>query len=164
MRLTTLCYIQRNGCYLMLNRNKKAADENAGKWIGVGGHLEADECPEECIAREVREETGLTLTQARLRGIITFILPDWGNEMSFLYTGEAKGALTSDCPEGQLAWIPLDKIASLPLWEGDRVFLPLLQTRTDCFSLKLTYAPGGALTGVMLDGEDITKDMLGENE
>ena len=164
MRLTTLCYIERDGQWLMMNRVKKRVDENAGKWIGVGGHLEAGECPEECIAREVREETGLRLKNARLRGIITFILPDWGDEMTFLYTGEAEGEPLPECPEGILRWVPMEEVGSLPLWEGDRVFLPLLRTRSDCFSLKLTYAPGGALTGCMLDGRDITKETLGETK
>lgn len=163
MRLTTLCYIERDGQWLMMNRVKKQNDENAGKWIGVGGHLEDGESPEECIAREVREETGLTLKNARLRGIITFILPDWGDELTFLYTGEAEGEAALDCPEGMLRWIPIEKVSSLPLWEGDRVFLPLLRTREDCFSLKLIYAPGGSLTGCLLDGRDITKDALGDH-
>lgn len=153
MRLTTLCYIERDGRWLMMNRVKKKTDENAGKWIGVGGHLEENESPEECIAREVREETGLTLKNARLRGIITFILPDWGNEMTFLYTGEAEGDLRPDCPEGVLEWIPVENVESLSLWEGDRIFLPLLRTRRDCFSLKLTYAPGGKLVSFCLDGK-----------
>ena len=83
MRLTTLCYIEREGCYLMLHRIRKDQDENAGKWIGIGGHLEEDESPEECIRREAREETGLELSDLRLRGILTFILPDWGNWNGF---------------------------------------------------------------------------------
>lgn len=162
MRLTTLCYIERDGCYLMLHRVKKREDENAGKWIGVGGHVEQDESPEECISREVREETGMALTRFRLRGVITFILPDWGNELTFLYTGEAEGVAAAECPEGVLRWVPFEEIPKLPLWEGDRVFLPLLRSRTDCFALKLIYAPGGALTGCVLDGHDITKETLGE--
>ena len=163
MKLTTLCYIQRGNSYLMLHRVKKDHDENAGKWIGVGGHLEMNESPEECVAREVREETGLTLLNARLRGIITFILPDWGNELSFLYTGEAEGDLISDCAEGELAWVPVEQIPSLDLWAGDRVFLPLLQTRKEPFSLKLTYAPGDRLVACALDGVDITPQILGES-
>ena len=162
MRLTTLCYIERDGCWLMMNRVKKARDENAGKWIGVGGHLEAGESPDECIVREVREETGLTLLNFRLRGIITFILPDWGDELTFLYTGEAQGEAAEDCPEGILRWVPIDETPRLPLWAGDRVFLPLLRERDGVFSLKLIYAPGGALTGCILDGRDITKEELGE--
>ena len=150
MRLTTLCYIEHNGCYLMLNRNKKANDENAGKWIGVGGHMEENESPEECALREIKEETGLTVKDLRLRGILTFILPDWGNELTFLYTARADTEEVTPCAEGTLAWIPLEKISDLPLWEGDRVFLPLLQSRQDCFSLKLIYAPGGALVDAQL--------------
>ena len=150
MRLTTLCYIERGGCYLMMNRNKKANDENEGKWIGVGGHLEENEAPEECMLREIKEETGLTVTDLRLRGIITFILPDWGNELTFLYTAKTETEETLPCSEGTLAWIPISKIPELPLWEGDCIFLPLLQSRQDCFSLKLTYAPGGALAGYSL--------------
>ena len=86
MRLTTLCYVEHNGCYLMLHRIKKDQDENAGKWIGVGGHMEAGESPEECVRREVWEETGLSLSNLQLRGILTFILPAWGNELTFLFT------------------------------------------------------------------------------
>lgn len=147
MRLTTLCYIERDECYLMMNRNKKSNDENEGKWIGVGGHLEENESPEECVLREIKEETGLEVTDLRLRGIITFILPDWGNELTFLYTAKTDTAEAAPCSEGTLAWIPISKIPALSLWEGDRIFLPLLQSRQDCFSLKLIYSPGGALTG-----------------
>ena len=161
MRLTTLCYLERNGCWLMLNRNKKQVDENAGKWIGVGGHIEDGESPDECIVREVREETGLTVKGLRLRGIITFILPDWGDEMTFLYTGEADGDVNPDCSEGTLRWVPYDEVLELPLWEGDRVFLPLLRKETECFSLKLVYLPGGRLDGCILNGKDITKEILG---
>ena len=147
MRLTTLCYIERDECYLMMNRNKKSNDENEGKWIGVGGHLEENESPEECVLREIKEETGLEVTDLRLRGIITFILPDWGNELTFLYTAKTDTAEAAPCSEGTLAWIPISKIPALSLWEGDRIFLPLLQSRQDCFSLKLIYSSGGALTG-----------------
>ena len=155
MRITNLCYIQRGNSYLMLNRNKKALDENAGKWIGVGGHVEENESPDECIVREVLEETGLHLSSFRLRGVITFILPDWGNELTFLYTGSAEGEVNPNCAEGALQWVPVDRVPALPLWEGDRVFLPLLQTRQDCFSLKLVYASGGALLRGILDGRDV---------
>ena len=154
MRLTTLCYIERAGCFLMLHRTKKQQDENAGKWIGVGGHVEENESPDECVLREIREETGLTPYDLRLRGLITFILPDWGNELTFLYTARTEEARVPDCPEGVLQWIPVEQIPDLPLWEGDRVFLPLLRTRRDCFSLKLIYAPGGRLTGYALDGAE----------
>ena len=155
MRLTTLCYIERAGQWLMLHRVKKAEDENAGKWIGIGGHLEPGEAPEEGIRREIGEETGLAVTELRLRGILTFILPDWGDELTFLYTARTAEETLPDCQEGILRWVPIEEVPALPLWEGDRVFLPLLRTRRDCFSLKLVYAPGGALTGCMLDGEPL---------
>ena len=163
MKLTTLCYLERDGCYLMLHRTKKQQDENAGKWIGVGGHLEDNESPDECIAREVREETGLTLINPRLRGVITFILPKWGNELTFLYTGQAEGNMNPACDEGVLQWVPVEQVRSLPLWAGDRVFLPLLQTRNDCFELKLVYSIHDELSAVFLNGHDITKESLGEN-
>ena len=145
MRLTTLCYAENDGRWLMMHRTKKAADENAGKWIGLGGHMQEDESPEECVRREVREEAGLELEGLRLRGILTFILPDWGNELTFLYTARAEDRELPDCDEGELRWIRIEEAEKLPLWEGDRIFLPLLRTREDCFSLKLVYAPGGAL-------------------
>ena len=152
MRLTTLCYAENNGRWLLMHRVKKSGDENAGKWIGLGGHLQEDETPEECVRREVREEAGLELADLRLRGILTFILPDWGNELTFLYTAETRESALPECPEGILKWVPVDQVDSLPLWEGDRVFLPLLRTRQDCFSLKLIFRPGGELAGYVLDG------------
>lgn len=145
MRLTTLCYAENDGRWLMMHRTKKEADENAGKWIGLGGHMQEDESPEECVRREVREEAGLELEGLRLRGILTFILPDWGNELTFLYTARAEDRELPDCDEGELRWIRIEEAEKLPLWEGDRIFLPLLRTREDCFSLKLVYAPGGDL-------------------
>ena len=151
MRLTTLCYVERDGCWLMMHRVKKDADENAGKWIGIGGHLEADESPEECIRREALEETGLRLKELRLRGIITFILPAWGNELTFLYTARADGTVLSECGEGVLRWVPVPEVSGLPLWEGDKVFLPLLRTRQDVFSLKLVYDAAGNLLSHTLE-------------
>lgn len=152
MRLTTLCYIRRGERILLMHRTKKKQDENAGKWIGIGGHMNEDESPEDCVLREIAEETALPVTDLRLRGIITFILPDWGNELTFLYTARTDRETLPDCPEGELRWIPEDRVTGLPLWEGDRVFLPLLREREDCFSLKLDYLPGGALRGWRLDG------------
>ena len=152
MRLTTLCYIEKDGCYLMLHRIKKAQDENQGKWIGIGGHLEENESPEECVLREAKEETGLSLTGLRLRGIITFILPDWGNELTFLYTAKTLESALPECTEGVLKWVPVEQVDSLPLWEGDKVFLPMLRSRQDCFSLKLIYRAGGDLESYVLDG------------
>ena len=154
MRLTTLCYVERNGCWLMMHRTKKGQDENAGKWIGLGGHLEAGESPAECVRREIMEEAGIRVSDLRLRGIITFILPDWGDELTFLYTARTDTEALPECAEGELKWVPFGDVPSLPLWEGDRVFLPLLRTREDCFSLKLVYAPGGRLIESILEPPD----------
>ena len=139
----------------MIQEVKKDADENAGKWIGLGGHLEENESPEECVLREIREEAGLEVTDLRLRGIITFILPDWGNELTFLYTARTETEALPECAEGELKWIPLEDVLSLSLWEGDRVFIPLLLTREDCFSVKLEYAPGGELLRAVVDGKEL---------
>ena len=147
MRLTTLCYIEKEGSYLMMHRIRKKQDENAGKWIGIGGHMKEDETPEECVRREIQEETGLSVKDLKLRGILTFILPAWGNELSFLYTASTEEEVTKECPEGILKWIPIDQIDDLPLWEGDRIFLPLLREKEECFSLKLIYDKEGQLPG-----------------
>ena len=145
MRMTTLCYIEKDGSYLMMHRTKKEQDENAGKWIGIGGHMKEDETPEECVRREIIEETGLTVDNLKLRGILTFILPAWGNELTFLYTASTKEEVSRECLEGVLKWIPVDEVMDLPLWEGDRAFLPLLKEEKDCFSMKLVYDEEGHL-------------------
>lgn len=139
MRLTTLCYVEYNGCYLMMHRVKKQLDENENKWIGIGGHLEENESPDECVRREALEETGLVLKDLQLRGILTFILPKWGNELTFLYTASVDSPRFEESNEGVLKWIPIGQIQDLNLWPGDRAFLPLLRTRQDCFSMKLIY-------------------------
>ena len=145
MRLTTLCYIEKDGCYLLMHRIRKQQDENAGKWIGIGGHMKEEESPEECVRREILEETGLTVEDLKLRGILTFILPAWGNELTFLYTASTKEEVSRECSEGVLEWIPIDEVMDLPLWEGDRVFLPLLKEEKDFFSMKLIYDEEGHL-------------------
>ncbi len=151
MKLTTLCYIEKDGCYLMLHRTKKKCDVNHGKWIGVGGKFEPDEMPEECLLREVKEETGLTLRSYRLRGILTFIADGWESEYIHLYTAsDFEGKLTP-CNEGALKWIPKDRLETLPLWEGDKIFLRLLRENADFFSLKLRYE-GDALVESRLIG------------
>ena len=155
MRNTTLCYLEQNGKMLMLFRNKKAADENHGKWIGVGGKFEEGETPEECAIREVYEETGLKVGSLRLRGIITFVMQPLSTEYMFLYTsGDFSGQLSDpdDCPEGVLRWIEKDRLDELPMWEGDRIFLRLLQQDHPFFSLKLCYNPDGSLSQAVLDG------------
>ena len=151
MRLTTLCYIEKDGRWLMMHRVKKDQDENAGKWIGIGGHLEENESPEECIRRECREEAGMELQDLRLRGIITFILPAWGNELTFLYTARTDREDLPACEEGILKWVPIPEVLRLPLWEGDKVFLPLLYEKADLFSLKLIYDLSGNLVSYHLE-------------
>ena len=138
--LTTLCYIERDGQYLMMHRVKKENDINKDKWIGVGGHFEKDESPEECLLREVREETGLTLTSYRFRGLITFISDRWDTEYMCLYTADGfEGELVAGCDEGTLEWVDKSRLKDLNLWKGDYIFLDLLEKRQDFFSLKLRY-------------------------
>lgn len=153
--LTTLCYLEQNGCYLMLHRTKKEKDINKDKWIGIGGHLEEGESPEECLVREMREETGVTPVSPKLRGIITFVSDRYGTEYMFLYSAKAyQGELSSDCPEGDLQWVEKDRISSLPLWEGDKIFLRLMSENHPFFSLKLSYQ-GDNLVYAALDGEEL---------
>lgn len=153
--LTTLCYLEQNGCYLMLHRTKKEKDINKDKWIGIGGHLEEGESPEECLVREMREETGVTPVSPKLRGIITFVSDRYGTEYMFLYSAEAyQGELSSDCPEGDLQWVEKDRISSLPLWEGDKIFLRLMSENHPFFSLKLSYQEDN-LVYAALDGEEL---------
>lgn len=154
MKNTTLCYLEQNGCYLMLHRVKKQQDENAGKWIGVGGKFEEGESPDDCVRREVREETGLSLDAVRFRGIVTFVSDTWGTEYMHLFTSDRFSGTLHPCDEGELAWVPVDRVTELSLWEGDRVFLDLLARDTPFFSLKLVYR-GDALCEAILDGNKI---------
>ncbi len=140
MTLTTLCYIEQNNCFLMLYRNRKKVDENAGKWIGVGGKFLEGESPEDCLLREVKEETGLTLLSYRFRGIVTFVSDEWGTEQMFLYTADRFEGTLTECDEGELKWIPIPDIPDLSLWEGDRIFLKKLTESDEVFFLKLTYS------------------------
>lgn len=139
MKLTTLCYIEHDDQYLMLHRVKKENDENHDKWIGVGGKFEEGESPEDCLLREVKEETGLTLREYCLRGIITFVSNEWGTEYMYLYTATKYEGTLIECDEGELVWVPKDKLSELKLWEGDRIFLRLLDEEKRFFSLKLHY-------------------------
>lgn len=139
MFLTTLCYIEKDDCYLMLHRVKKENDLNHDKWIGVGGKFEAEEMPEECMLREVKEETGLTLTSYRARGVITFISNEWGTEYMHLFTADQFTGEITDCDEGELVWVSKKEIKELKLWEGDKIFLRLLDECEEYFSLKLVY-------------------------
>ena len=119
---STLCYLEKDGCYLMLHRVKKENDLNHDKWIGVGGKFEGEETPDECVCRETLEETGRTLTSYRLRGIITFISDRWEGEYMYLYTADGFTGEMISCDEGDLEWVPKDQVLSLPIWEGDRMF------------------------------------------
>ncbi len=138
--MTTLCYIEKEGKYLMLHRVKKYHDINAGKWIGVGGHVENGETPEECLLREVKEETGLTLTAYRLRGLVTFLSDVCEPELMCVFTADAFDGELIECDEGELAWVEKSDVLGLPTWEGDRVFLErLLSGDERFFSIKLRY-------------------------
>ncbi len=139
MQLTTLCYIERDEKYLMLHRVKKENDLNHDKWVGVGGKFREGETAEECLLREVKEETGYTLTDYRLRGIITFLSDKWEPEVMYLYTAAGFTGEQITCSEGNLAWIPKAEIEGLPLWEGDKIFFRLLNEGAGLFSLKLRY-------------------------
>lgn len=157
MKQTTLCYIDDGTRYLMLHRVKKKNDASHGKWIGVGGKCEADESPDECMLREVKEETGLEITRWHYRGIVTFISNTWPNEYMHLFTAsEWQGNIDMDCNEGDLAWIAKDKLMDLKLWEGDRIFLRLLlDESTPFFSLKLIYVQD-EMTTAILNGNLLT--------
>lgn len=152
--LTTLCYIEKDNQYLMLHRVSKTQDINKDKWIGVGGHFEAEESPEECLLREVREETGLVLTSYRFRGIVTFISDKWQTEYMCLYTADAYEGDLTECDEGVLSWVDKDMLHTLNLWEGDKIFLDLLAKDTPFFSLKLRYE-GDRLVESVLDGKPL---------
>lgn len=149
--LTTLCYIEKDGCFLMLHRIKKEHDVCKDKWIGVGGHFEQDESPEECLLREVWEETGLTLTNYRFRGLITFIAEGWTTEYMCLFTADEFTGEMKECSEGTLEWVKKEELDSLNLWEGDRIFFRLLNERSDFFTLKFRYV-GDELREWSMDG------------
>ncbi len=152
--MTTLCYLERDNQYLMLHRISKKNDVNKDKWIGVGGHFEGKESPEECLLREVKEETGLTLTSYRFRGIVTFICDDYPVEFMCLYTADGFEGELKECDEGRLEWVDKEKVMELNLWEGDKIFFRLLKEEAPFFSLKLAYE-NGVLLEAVLDGVDI---------
>lgn len=156
--LTTLCYIEDNANYLMMHRVKKKQDVNKDKWVGVGGHFEESEAPEDCLLREVKEETGLTLTSWRLRGIVTFLSDQWENEYMFLYTADEYHGQLIQCEEGILEWIPKNQVYSLPIWEGDKLFFKLLEENHPFFSLKLSYQ-GDTLLEAVLDGNPLSLNL-----
>jgi 8-oxo-dGTP diphosphatase len=145
VELTTLCYIEHDDSYLMLHRIKKANDINEGKWIGVGGHIEFAESPEECLIREVKEETNLTLTSYKFRGVVTFVSGDELCEYMALYTADGFEGEIKPCDEGELHWVKKSDLFDLNLWEGDKIFLKMLIEDAPFFSLKLVYNEDGEL-------------------
>ena len=154
MKQTTLCYIEQDGCYLMLHRVKKENDENKDKWIGIGGKFEDKESPEDCVLREALEETGLTLTSYRYRGLVTFVSDRWPTEYMHLFHADGFSGQLKSCDEGNLQWLPKEQLYSLPMWEGDRIFLDLLEQDVPFFSLKLAYE-GETLVQAVLNGKTI---------
>ena len=155
MRNTSLCYIERGGKYLMLHRVKKTVDENKDKWIGIGGKFEEGESPEDCVMREVSEETGLTLNSWQYRGIVTFVSDEWGTEYMHLFTADAWTGEQRPCDEGELAWIGKDELLTKKLWAGDRIFLHLLAEDAPFFLLKLRYE-GDTLVEAALNGAPVS--------
>ena len=151
--LTTLCYLEKDDSYLMLHRVSKKNDINKDKWIGIGGHFQVNESPEECLLREAKEETGLTLTSYRFRGIVTFITDGLEEaEYMHLYTADGFEGEMISCDEGTLEWVPKNKIPELNLWEGDLIFFKLLAEDAPFFSLKLVYQ-GNKLVEAVLNGK-----------
>ena len=155
MRNTTLVHLERDGKYLMLHRVKKERDENRDKWVGIGGKFESGESPEDCALREVREETGLTMRSWAYRGIVTFVSDEWGTEYMHLFHSADFEGTVKDCDEGVLEWVDKRALLELPIWEGDRIFLRLLDEPIPFFSLKLRYR-GDALVGAVLNGRPLT--------
>ena len=151
---STLCYLERDGQYLMLHRVKKQNDANHDKWIGVGGKFEEGESPEDCVTREVWEETGLTLTDYAYRGVVTFVSDRWEGEYMHLFTATGFTGQVKECDEGQLEWIPKEKLMQLPMWAGDRLFLERIAQPGPFFFLKLRYR-GETLEGAWLNGKPL---------
>ena len=154
MRNTTLCHIEKDGKYLMLHRIKKKNDLNHDKWVGIGGKFEEKESPEQCNSREVFEETGLTLYDARLRCIVTFVSDIWETEIMYVFSAKEFSGTIKDCDEGELVWVDKTEIYSLPIWQGDKIFLKLIENNGyPFFSLRLEYN-GDTLISAFLDGNE----------
>ncbi len=154
MRLSTLVYLEKGDAYLMLHRIKKKNDINHDKWIGVGGGFEPGESPEDCMRREVKEETGLTVLSHRFRGIVTFLTDQGEDEYMHLFTVDDWSGEIIECDEGELAFIKKHELRALPMWEGDKIFLDLLEANAPFFSLKLSYC-GDLLIEAVLDGKKL---------
>ena len=157
-QLTTLCYIEKDDRYMMLHRVKKENDINRDKYIGIGGHFEYGESPDECLLREAKEETGLTLTDYRARAIITFVYGENVVEYMHLYTATGYEGEILECDEGELVWIEKDRVDELDIWEGDLIFFDLLNKDTDFFSLKLIYDTDDRLIKAVLNGKEYGRD------
>lgn len=155
---TTLCHIEKDDCYLMLHRVKKENDLNHDKWIGIGGKFEQGESPEECNFRETLEETGLILNSARYCGIVTFVSDKWGTEYMHIFHSKNFSGDIKECDEGNLEWIKKSDLYALPLWQGDKIFLELIEQNVPFFSLKLVYE-GEILKVAVLNGKKLN---LGE--
>lgn len=154
MHNSTLCYLVKDGKVLMLHRVKKKNDINHDKWIGIGGKFEPEEAPEECILREAKEETGLTLTSWRCRGVVTFLQEGGEGEYMYLFTADEFTGELIECDEGDLQWVSMEFLDALPTWEGDRIFLNLLWQDAPFFLLTLRYQ-GDRLVEAVLDGKKI---------
>lgn len=155
VRLSTLCYIENENQYLMLHRVVKKNDVNKDKWIGVGGHFEEGESPEECVLREVKEETGYTLTSYQYRGLVTFVFADIEMEYMSLFTADGFEGEPIPCDEGVLEWVDIEEVWKLNLWEGDKIFFRLLDENVPFFSLKLVYNVNGQLEYAALNGKQM---------
>ncbi|CUX20102.1 NUDIX hydrolase [Clostridium sp. C105KSO13] len=156
-KLSTLCYIEKDGRYLMLHRTVKENDVNKDKWIGVGGHFEDRESPEECLLREVKEETGYTLTSYKYRGIVTFVYGENIVEYMSLYTADGFTGEPIACDEGELEWVDKKKVFELNIWEGDKIFFRFIEEDREFFSLKLVYDENDILQYAALDGKTMEK-------
>ena len=164
MRMSTLCYIEKDDQYLMLHRIVKKNDVNKDKWIGVGGHFEYGESPEDCVLREVKEETGYTLTSYQYRGLVTFVFADVEMEYMSLFTADGFEGEPIECNEGVLEWVNKSDLDKLNLWEGDKIFFHLLDEKIPFFSLKLVYNLQGQLTHASLNGKPMEMfDIIDEN-
>lgn len=152
---TTLCHLEKDGKYLMLHRIKKENDLNKDKWVGIGGKFEDKESPEQCNAREVLEETGLTVHSAKYRGIVTFVSDKWETEYMHIFTSNDFSGEITECNEGKLEWIDKNELLNLNIWEGDKIFLKLISSPfTPFFSLRLEYI-GDKLISAILDNKTI---------
>lgn len=156
MKNSTLCYIYKDDECLMLHRTKKENDQSHDKWLGIGGKFEDKESPEDCALREIKEETGLTVTDYRYRGIVTFVSDEWETEYMHLFTADGFTGNIIECDEGDLEWVKKKDVIKLPMWEGDRIFLDFIERDDPFFSLKLVYK-GDRLMDAVLNGKRINR-------